>query len=153
MSTVAFDFRNERQQISFTDLIDLWSVAIPVTTATGAPGNEVLTLEYTDVPSRVVYTRNVDDLSGIAGRQKRKTIFTIDGYQMCADQQCENGWFAVNRTYVNGTPGPLFNEVVGMMGAPQIVTDKGERHANNRFLLAMTQEKAPTAIAAFYGVP
>lgn len=144
---------NERQTISFNDLVDLWEPAVSINTSTAAPGNETFTLRYTDVPARVVYTRNVDDLSGIAGRQKRKTIFTIDGYQFAADQEVDNGWFAVNRTYVNGTAGPLFNEAVGMMGAPQIVTNKGNRGANNRFLLAMTQEHAPTSLSSYYGIP
>ncbi len=152
MSTPAVDYRNERQQSSFNDVCDLWSVDVAINASTGKPADETVALAYTDVPCRIIYTPNLSDPTGVGGRSKRKTVFTIDGYQFCADQQVQDGWFAVNKSLVNGTPGPLFHEVHGMQGTGRVMTNKGERQANNRVCMALTNEHTPTAIQAFYGI-
>ncbi len=124
---IALDFRNERQQRSYNDIIDIYSGDIDMSAANDGfiKGVGVATLLYRGVPAKLDPNDNATAPAAF-GRTFTVNLLANDVLYVCADQVLDDAMFFKLRT-----PGhPQENLFWAIQCDPQTYPDRGERTAN-----------------------
>ena len=122
----------ERQQESYTDLVDLYSVSRQSGAATDGFAKDVAPPALVASSVRALLHASPANVEPTAlGRSFTDNLFTMDKLKVEASQEIEDGWY-----FQLKTPGhPDLNKWWAIQGGPRITPSRGDREANEAVVL------------------